>query len=154
MYNKVCMGNNISNHKRKYQSSESNKLSLSGVSGTVVVEGNKRIEGMASSKALMAFLTWLGIPSTLLGVFAHMDAVKATILYVAGLTMVVIRFSLWVYRVIQTNKLKAIELKERELDYISKQQAIKEKEIEQLERELNLRVNLLNPKNKDGNNNK
>lgn len=147
------MGDNKFDNRISYQQRESDRYSFSGIPNNVVLDGFKRINRMATSKALMTFLTWLGIPSTLLGMFAHMDATKATILYIAGLTMIVIRFSLWVYRVIQGNKLKAMELKERELDFVVKQQEMKQREIDQLERQLELRIALLNnDQKKDGNN--
>lgn len=147
------MGDNFTNHRFGHQQRVGNKRPIPTVPDNVAVQGYKRIERMATSKALMTFLTWLGIPSTLLGLFADMNHVKATILYVAGLTMIVIRFSLWVYRVLQTNKLKSMEIKEKELDYIVRQQEMKQREIEQLERELDLRILLQGKKGKDTNSN-
>jgi len=147
------MGNHKFNNGIDYQQQDSDRYSLPVIPNNVALDGFKRVNRMATSKALMLFLTWLGIPTTLLGILADMDSTKATITWIVGITMITVRFALWVFRVIQGNRLKAIELKERELDFVIKQQEMKQREIEQLERQLELRISLLNndPK-KDGNN--
>ena len=143
------MGDSKFDNRIGYQQRENSGWNFPTIPNDVVIHGYKRINRMATSKALLTLLTWLGIPTTILGIVADMDSTKATITWVIGVLMITIRFALWVFRVIQGNKLKAMELKERELEYIIKQQEMKAREIDQLERELQLRISLLNAKPKD-----
>lgn len=148
------MGNSVIKNEFSNKQSESHTDYFRSVYNSVALDGDKRIERMAESKGLMAFLTWLGIPTTLLGLFSNMDELKSNILFVAGLLMIIIRFCFWVYRVIQGNKLKNMELKEKviklkeiEMDFEFRQRELKKLELHQLERENELLIQQLYLKN-------
>lgn len=69
---------------------------------------------MAESKALILLFNILWPPLYFIAWFSNLDNIKSTILFIVALVMGMVRFYFWVIRTKQNNRLKELEIMERE----------------------------------------
>jgi hypothetical protein len=107
------MGNNELFYRGNGEQRNSGSSSFYTANSSMSVLVHKGLK-MAESKALMLILSILWPPIYIFAWLSNLDNIKSTILFIVALIMGMIRFYFWIIRTRQNNRLKELDILERE----------------------------------------
>lgn len=100
--------------KRKQQFSGSNSVYSISTDNNVSI--SKGIV-MTDWNFTLLLLKWFGLPCLYIYAWiANLDNIKSTILFIAALIMTLTRFFFWIRRAMQSERMRELEIKEKEND--------------------------------------
>ena len=110
------------------------------------LQKKEEISGMTTAKFILTFFGWFGVPLYVYAWLINLDNTKSSILFIVALIITLIRFGFWIKRALDNNKLKQLEITDRENDAYQKRIELDERRAEQIKEELSLRVTGLSEK--------
>lgn len=146
------MGNNSSSNRMERE--QDFDMVVRGVPAPLDLSGYKKWMAMAETKFLIHLLNFIFVPLFGYTLFVYIDDIKGWILLMVSVSYALVKLFFYVKRQYQAIHKENQEARLRDIDIKRRHQEAKEIELEQLERELSLRVTGLTPnqrRNRDKN---